>query len=106
MQEPRAEYERLIAQRRAEVAEDESRHRRLGYWRLGVVVGAVLVVWAALASGRFSIAWVLLPVGSFAVLMVKHDRLLRVLEHRRRAVNYFERALQRLDGQWAGHGES
>jgi hypothetical protein len=103
--EPRVLYQRLIEQRRDEVAADERRHKRLGYLRLAVVACAVMMVWAALTLQAFSIAWVLLPIAVFAALMVWHDRLLRLLEHRRRAVAYFERATQRLDGQWAGRGE-
>jgi hypothetical protein len=103
--EPRIVYQDLIAQRRAEVAGEERRHRRLGYVRLAVAAAAAAVVWAALAAQSFSIAWVLVPIAAFAALMVWHDRLLTALEHRRRAVRYFERALERLDGRWAGKGE-
>src|SRR5947209_1887398 len=105
MEEPRISYERLMAERRVEVAAQERRQKRLGYVRLAVVGVAAVLVWAALALQAFSIAWVLLPIAVFAALMVWHDRLGRTLEHRRRAVIYFEHALQRLDGKWAGHGE-
>jgi hypothetical protein len=37
--------------------------------------------------------------------VVIHDHLLRVIERRRRAQRFFERALARLDGKWAGTGE-
>jgi hypothetical protein len=103
--EPRIVYQDLIAQRRAEVAGEERRHRRLGYGRLAVAAAAAVMVWAALAAQSFSIAWVLVPIVAFAALMVWHDKLLTTLEHRRRAVRYFERALERLDGRWAGKGE-
>jgi hypothetical protein len=104
--EPRHAYEQLVAQRRAEVAGLERRHRALGYWRLAVAAAALALVAAALVSGRFSIAWVMLPVAAFAFLMVLHDRLLRALELRRRAVGWLERALARLDGSWAGSGDT
>jgi hypothetical protein len=103
--EPRVIYEDLIAQRRGEVAAQELRHRRLGYLQLGVAAAGVVVVWAALASQKFSVAWALVPIAAFAALLVWHDRLLRTLEHRRRAVRYFERAIDRLDGRWVGRGE-
>src|SRR6185295_12127366 len=35
-----------------------------------------------------------------------HELLLRRLDQRRRAERYFEKALARLDGKWAGTGEA
>jgi hypothetical protein len=63
-----------------------------------------VVVWLALA-GHLSILWITVPIAVFAVLVLIHDHLLRTLERLRRAQRFFERALARLDGQWAGTGE-
>ncbi len=104
--EPRAVYTRLLEERRAAIADEDRRHRLLGYARLAVAVTAVVIVWMSLASRLFSIAWALVPAAIFAVLLVVHDRLLKRLERRRRAERFFEKALARLDGQWVGHGES
>jgi hypothetical protein len=102
--DPRLVYSRLLDERRADIARRERRHRALGYGRLAAVLGAAAVVWLALA-GHLSIVWITLPIAFFAVLVAIHDRLLRVLERRRRAQRFFERALARLDGKWAGTGE-
>jgi hypothetical protein len=102
--DPRLVYSRLLDERRADIARRERRHRILGYSRLAAVAGAVAVVWLALA-GHLSIVWITIPIAVFAVLVVIHDRLLRILERRRRAQRFFERALARLDGKWAGSGE-
>jgi hypothetical protein len=102
--DPRLVYRRLLDERRADIAWRERRHRTLAYSRLAAVTGAAAVVWLALA-GQLSIVWVTLPIAVFAVLAVIHDQLLRVLERRRRAQRFFERALARLDGRWAGTGE-
>jgi hypothetical protein len=102
--DPRLVYSRLLDQRRADIASRERRHRILGYSRLAAVAGAVAVVWLALA-GHLSILWITIPIAIFAVLVAIHDRLLRILERRRRAQRFFERALARLDGKWAGTGE-
>jgi hypothetical protein len=104
--DPRTVYVELLEKRRADIALRERRHRKLGYARLAVVAVAVAIVWAALATHRFSIAWVMAPIAFFSALLVIHDRLLRDLERRRRAVRYFEKGLARLDGKWAGTGES
>jgi len=102
--DPRVVYSRLLDERRADIAWRERRHRILGYSRLAAVMGAVAVVWLALA-GHLSIVWIAIPIAVFAALAVIHDKLLRLLERRRRAQRFFERALARLDGKWAGSGE-
>jgi len=102
--DPRLIYSRLLDERRADIARRERRHRSLGYGRLTAVIAAVVVLWLALA-GHLSILWITFPIAVFALLVVIHDHLLRVLERRRRAQRFFERALARLDGKWAGTGE-
>ncbi|HJT87952.1 MAG TPA: hypothetical protein VJ732_08850, partial [Bryobacteraceae bacterium] len=106
MQDPRVLYSQLLADRRRELAAGEARHRRLGYGQLGVVTAALAMVWVALVDHAFSIGWVVLPACVFVGLLVIHDRVLDGLELRRRATRYFERALARLDGNWAGQGET
>jgi hypothetical protein len=103
--DPRSTYSRLLAERKQAVTAGELFHRRLGYAQLAVAAVAVLVVWAALARG-FTIAWTAIPIAGFVALLIVHDRALGDLERRRRAVRFFENALARLDGDWAGRGES
>jgi hypothetical protein len=102
--DPRFVYSRLLEERRADIASRERRHRTLGYGRLAAVTAAAAVVWLAL-TGQLSIVWITVPIAFFAVLVVIHDHLLRILERRRRALRFFERALARLDGKWAGTGD-
>jgi len=106
MEDPRLIYSQRLVERRSELAWRERRHRLLGYVQLAVVAGGLAMVWLALAYHSFSILWVLVPAAVFVILMLVHDRLLRIAAVRRRAVEYFERALARLDGNWAGAGES
>lgn len=103
--DPAAVYADLLAERRREAANLEAQNGRFAYARLAIFVCAAAVVWIALANG-FSILWVLIPVAAFVVLMMAHERLLRSLERRRRAIGYFERGLGRLEGDWRGHGET
>jgi hypothetical protein len=105
MTNPAAIYKELRSSREAEISRLDQRHAKLGYARLATVVGAAIIAWYAL-SGGFSILWVLVPVAAFAGLMAAHERLLRQLERQRRAQQFFERGLARLNGEWAGHGES
>jgi hypothetical protein len=106
MSDPRTAYAQLLAQRKQEIAWREARHNRLGYGRLAVAAAAAVILWLALAEGTLSIAWVLAPVAAFAALVIIHDRLLRRLDRHRRAVSFFETGIARINGQWAGTGES
>ena len=104
-QNPRPIYSGLLEQRRAEIARLERRHRTLGYYKLAAAVGGVLIVWAALLNRAISILWILVPIALLVAFSVTHELLLRRLDQRRRAERYFEKALARLDGKWAGTGE-
>src|SRR5579883_2965016 len=106
MQTPRQVYTELLEDRRRDVAFREQRHAALGYARLGVVLAGLAIVWAALATHGLSIAWAAVPAGAFVGLMIWHERLLSGLELHRRAVRFFEGALARLDGHWAGNGST
>jgi hypothetical protein len=106
MDDPRSIYSARLESRRANLAWRERRHRALGYFQLAVAVCALAGVWVALVNHAFSVLWVLAPAAVFLALILIHDRLLQIAELRRRAVRYFERALARLDGNWAGTGET
>jgi len=103
--DPRSTYSQLLAERRAEIAARERRHRALGYWRLAAAACGTAIVGMALFQRSVSVLWAAIPVVVFVALAVQHERLLRVLERRRRAARFFERGLARLDGRWAGTGE-
>src|ERR1035437_9304243 len=104
--DPRTIYTQRLAERHAEIAHQEKHHRTLGHGKLAMASCGVALVWLALARDAFSILWVLIPVAGFALLVVIHEKLLKVLERRRRAARFFEKALARLDGNWAGTGEA
>jgi hypothetical protein len=105
-EDPRPLYTRLLQERRADIERRGERHQRLGYVRLAIVVSGVAIVWAALSSQKFSISWALIPILLFAVMLVFGEQLLKAIERRRRAARFFEKALARLDGKWAGTGET
>jgi MutS domain V len=104
--DPRTLYTQHLAERRAEIAHREQHHRILGHGKLAMAACGVALVWLALAQGAFSILWVLIPIAGFALLVVVHEKLLKELERRRRSARFFEKALARLDGNWAGTGEA
>src|SRR5947209_6487355 len=104
--DPRSTYARLLAERRGEIAAREARHRKLGHAKIAVAAAGVALVWFALAQGGAIILWVLVPAAVFVALVVIHEKLLAETERRRRAARFFEKGIARLDGNWAGTGES
>ena len=48
IEDPRDIYTALHQERQASILAAEGRQRRLGYWRLGVVAAAGVLVWLAL----------------------------------------------------------
>ena len=105
MQDPRLIYSQLLDKRRLDLAARDQQHRVFGYLQLAAVVSALAAVGLALFH-KLSIFWVFAPAAAFATLFIIHEQLLRVSERRRRSIRYFERALDRLEGKWAGRGEA
>ena len=50
--------------------------------------------------------WLLAPLGLFIAALSYHQRIMRRMEIARRAVTFYERAIEKVDGKWAGHGDA
>ena len=66
----------------------------------GLLVLLVVLAWLGLASAW----WTLAPALALAVLIQRHDRVVRAREAAARAVAFYERGLARIDDRWLGHG--
>ena len=104
--DPRHAYSERLEARRAAVAQHDRRHRTIGNLRLLVFGIAGLMAWAIWGRGMIGPFWLGLPAAVFVCLIVAHERVVRARRAAGRAVAHYERALARLDGQWAGHGET
>jgi hypothetical protein len=102
--DPRQEYAHRLEARRAAAAIREKRHTTLGYLRVLVVLAAVATAYAALDLDALSGWWLLVPVALFVGLGVELRRLEIERTKLSRAAAFYERALERLDGRWAGSG--
>lgn len=103
LSDPRKTYDERLASRRAAVDQLDQRDGLIANGRLALFVAAAVVAWLAFRHG-LPWFWLLVPVAGFVALAVVHDRLLRRRERASRAVAFYERALSRLDGSWAGRG--
>jgi hypothetical protein len=73
-------------------------HARLGAFGL-IVLAAVLAL-----LGYVSGYWLLVPALGLAVLVQRHDRVIRDREAAARAVAFYERGLARIEDRWIGTG--
>ncbi|HEY7284201.1 MAG TPA: hypothetical protein VH497_02070, partial [Vicinamibacterales bacterium] len=104
MTEPRAGYDRRLDAWRTRIAALDRSHLRLSNLRLLSAGIAAVACWLAFVRDVISPLWVVAIAGFFVVLMVVHARVLERLERARRAERWYERGLDRLNGNWAGKG--
>jgi hypothetical protein len=103
---PHAEYTTRLEQRREAASRLRQSHRRTGNLRLLTALAAVAVGWFAFGQLTISPAWIIVPAGLFAGLVVFHARILREYDLASRAAGYYEHGLARLEDRWSGMGES
>ncbi|MBL8207310.1 MAG: DNA mismatch repair protein MutS [Blastocatellia bacterium] len=75
--------------------------------RIGLLLLGGLILVRALFAGQSTLLWWLLPIaiGSL-ILLGLHQRIFKQQGKARRAVDFYERGLGRLAGNWAGTGET
>jgi len=93
---PADEYRARLGARRETHSSLTRLDARFSYSRLAVFVGGVL---CAIAAWRGWIApwWLAFPVGTFGILVVRHDRVLRARDAAARAIAFYERGLARIE---------
>ncbi|MBM3811740.1 MAG: DNA mismatch repair protein MutS [Acidimicrobiia bacterium] len=96
----RSEYEQRLKQRRESFEQTDQQHQTAGYVRLALVVGGL----AAISSGFGW--WAAIPAAGFLAIGFRLEALANRRARIGRAIACYERALARLDGNWAGCGET
>ena len=104
--EPRLIYQQRLEQRRREAQELLSREQALANIRLAAFLLTLGVLGLAFLGGWIARSWVLLPAGGFVALLFVHDRVIRARERADRSVVFHEAGLARIEGTWAGTGET
>lgn len=104
--DPRAEYERRLSERRAEVERLGRHDRALSTARLAMFLTFGVVLYMGLGPGVWP-AWVAAAPGAlFAALVAWHARALARRRRMERAARHYARGLARLDGSWPGQGQT
>jgi hypothetical protein len=97
-------YRQRLDARRKERAQLTRREGAVANLRVVVFLAAAVLAWLA-SAGSLSWGWILLPVVSFVGLVAYHVRLIRAIRRAERALAYYERGVERVEGRWAAHGE-
>lgn len=103
---PQREYERRAAARRRTLASVDGRHQQLGFVRLFLLLIGLAVAYAAFARAAISGWWLLAPAFLLIALGFRMYALEMEVARLGRAAGFYERGLARLDGRWAGSGET
>ncbi len=102
--QPSETYRSRLETLRGDLAKQQRSSERFAWLRLGIGIGGAAVFWLAVVSRLLDWPWLLAPVLVFLVAARAHDRVVRRQSRLRRAIEYHERALHRLGGDWAGKG--
>ncbi len=103
---PLEEYQSRSDQRRQASEHLEKLFRRIGNARLAAGIAAVVMAFFVFGEVWISVWWLLLPLGTFAALVVYHARVVQRLERYRRAIQFYQRGIARLEDHWMGTGEA
>ncbi|MEE8367535.1 MAG: hypothetical protein V3S30_04385 [Thermoanaerobaculia bacterium] len=68
--------------------------------RLSVAIGALVVAWPTLIRQSWGWQWMLIPIALFVLLVGLHARLIRRKETCRRAIEFYEQGVRRLENDW------
>ena len=101
---PADEYRARLEARGATHAALTASDLRFSHSRLAAFGGVVLVgvLWWL---GLLSLLWLLVPVAVLAILIQRHDRVIRTRDATARAIAFYERGHARIEDRWPGTGE-
>jgi hypothetical protein len=100
------EYARRLEARATTAKELSERHKQAGNLRLVIALVFVAMFWMAFIALWISPWWLLAPLGAFVALAIYHEGVVKRYRVASRAANFYERAIDRLQGRWEGKGES
>ena len=100
----RTEYETRLDARRQSLEQLKRQDDHAVRFRTALFCAGMLAVWVVF--GGWGVPWqfLLVPVALFIAGVIYHQRVKRKQSAVKRSIDYYERCLQRLDGQWQGVG--
>lgn len=104
--DPRQTYTARLAHFEALKQAATGTFRLMGNLRLWLGLLAAAVAFIAFGPGWISPWWLALIAAVFLAIAIFHEQVDQRVHAANRGVAYYERGLKRLDGQWAGTGNS
>jgi hypothetical protein len=102
--DPQVDYSRHLEARRASLAKAISRHVRYGNLRAAVLLAGLVALYVAFARDAFSPWWLVAFGAGFYWAGAQLERAINDRARLGRAIQFYERAIARLNGRWAGTG--
>ncbi len=103
--DPIGQYRLRLDDRKRTAAGLERRHIRIGNLRLAIVIAGLGMAWMVFSLRTLPPGMLAAPVAAFGVAAAVHAQVIRRWDLSKRAVRYYQKALARLRGEWAGAGE-
>lgn len=69
-------------------------------------IAAVILAFFVFGEVWVSVWWLVLPIAVFLVLVVIHARIVERWERSKRAIQFYERGIAKLEDRWIGSGET
>jgi hypothetical protein len=102
--EPRAEYAKRMEVHLGVIATKERQHIRIGNSKLAVIVAGLVLAWLCLERHLLSAYWLLVPIGTYIVLAILHEQIIRARTHAETATDFYRRGIARIEDRWSGTG--
>jgi hypothetical protein len=101
---PAAEYKQRLTDRRALKDQCRARMDVVGWVRLAVAILFLGMLWMVFGMRAIPSSFLLVPAALFAGLVVYHERLRRAWDRAKRAAEFYEKGLDRLEDRWQKKG--
>lgn len=101
-----AEYSRRLEQCKSQIALLQRKHLWLGNARIAVFVAIFILAWRTAKSGPLVLYLLFAAIALFIGLVVLHRRIVRAMNHAKRASEFYLQGIARMEDRWAGKGEN
>jgi len=89
------------------IAESKDRqHLRVGYAKLLVIGGGLLVLWGIFARHYITAWWLIAPVVAYGLFATLHGQILTAKNRAITAANFYRRGIARIEDRWVGGGST
>jgi hypothetical protein len=103
---PTEQYSTRLADRNARLARFHALNARIESTRLLIGASFLIMAWLCFGPAQVAAPWLMVPVFGFILLLIYHQRIRNRRAQARRAADFYQTGLNRLNDQWSGKGTS